>query len=49
MPLGAMKEEEVEVHVDDVLLGHDVFDNATFELHLADQGAGDVDLEHSLL
>jgi len=25
MPLGAMKEEEIEVHVDDVLLDHDVF------------------------
>ena len=44
-----MKEEEIEVHVDDVLLDHDVFDNATGELHLADQGAGDVDLEHPLL
>ncbi len=49
MPLGVMKEEEIEVHVDDVLLDHDVFDNATGELHLADQGAGDVDLEHPLL
>ncbi len=31
-----MKEEEIEVHDDDALLDHDVFDNATGDLHLAD-------------
>ncbi len=39
----------MEVHVNDVLLDHDVFDNATGELHLEVQGAGDGDLEHPLL
>jgi hypothetical protein len=42
-----MREEEIEVHVDDVLLDHDV--DATGELHFEDQGAGDGDLEHPLL
>ncbi len=44
-----MREEEIEVHVDDVLLDHDAFDDATGELHFEDQGTGDGDLEHPLL